>query len=169
MNILREILERHSVRNFKPVAIENDKLKRILEAGRLAPSAKNRQPWRFIVVKDKELKEKIKKAAFGQEYIVQAPVIVAACSTNIEYKMPNGQLSYPIDITFAASFMMLQAVHEGLGTCLITTFNEQLAKEILTVPHLMRVVMILAIGYAGEDMEPVTRKPIQKIISYNHW
>jgi nitroreductase len=169
MELLREIVERRSVRKFKTDPLEKEVIGRIVEAGRLAPSAKNRQEWRFVVVQKKAIREMLKKAAYGQEYIEEAPLVIAACTTNIEYKMPNGQLSYPIDITFAISFMLLQAIHEGLGTCCVTTFNEQEVKDILTVPHGMRVVMLLVLGYPDEKPEETPRKPIKKIITYNHW
>lgn len=169
MDILKEILDRRSVRQFKSDSIESDKLERILEAGRLAPSAKNRQQWRFIVINDEDIREKLKKAAFGQEHVGQAPVMIAACTTNIDYKMPNGQLSYPIDMSFAVSFMALQAVKEGLGTCCVTTFDEQLVKYVLTVPHAMKVVMLLLVGYPGDEGEAQSRKPANQVVSYNHW
>ena len=90
MDILPEILKRRSIRKFKPDPVEKDVIERILEAGRLAPSAKNRQTWRFVVLQKKENREKIKEAAFNQEFVSEAPVIIAACTTNIDYRMPNG-------------------------------------------------------------------------------
>ena len=122
MDILPEILSRQSIRAYNKKKVNNKVLERILKAGIHAPSAKNRQEWRFIVVRDKEKKDKIKDAAYGQEHVAQAPVIIAACTTNIDYLMPNGQLSYPIDISFATSYILLQATREGLGSCCITTF-----------------------------------------------
>ena len=74
-----------------------------------------------------------------------------------------------INVSFAVSFMILQAVHEGLGTCCITTYDEQAVKEILTVPHAMKVVILIGIGFANEEPDPTPRKPIKKIVSYNHW
>jgi nitroreductase len=170
MEIMEEIVKRRSIRQFNAEPIDKEKLSRILEAGRLAPSAKNRQPWRFVVVKTKNLKEKMREAAFGQDHVAEAAVIIAACTTNTVYRMPNDQMSHPIDITFAVSFMLLQAVKEGLGTCVITTFNEQPVKDLLTVPHSMRVVMLLAIGYFNENpKENQERKPVKDVISTNHW
>jgi nitroreductase len=169
MNILPEILHRVSVRKFKSQEIEKEKIEAILEAGRRAPSAKNRQPWRFIVIHSSKLREKILEYAYGEEYIGEAPVIIAACTTNVDYKMPNGQLSYPIDITFAVSFMMLQAEHEGLCSCINTTFNEPLIKELLTVPYSMRIVMLLVLGYPEEKLEPKPRLSLRQIHSYDHW
>jgi nitroreductase len=170
MEVLPEILQRRSVRSFLPEPLEKEQVDRILEAGRLAPSAKNRQEWRFVVVQKKEVREKLREAAFGQDFVGQAPAIVAVCTTNIDYRMPNGQLSYPIDLTFAAAFMTLQAVHEGLGTCCVTTFDEQEVREILTVPFSMRVVLLLLVGRAGAAAEePSARKALKQISARDHW
>lgn len=169
MDLLPEIVNRQSIKEFQDRTIEREKIDRILEAGRLAPSAKNRQPWRFIVIDDPGMKQKIQEAAFGQEHVSQAGVIVAMCSTNIDYRMPNGQHSHPIDITFAASFMMLQAEHEELGTCIVTTFDEIEVKELLTVPYKMKVLMLLLIGYPGSKSIKELRKSIDRISAFNHW
>ncbi len=169
MEILPEILNRKSIRQFSAKAVGKEPLHRIMEAGLKAPSAKNRQEWRFIVVMKEELRKRLQDAAFGQEHVGQAPAVIAACTTNIDYRMPNGQLSYPLDITFALSFMMLQAVHEGLGTCCVSTFDEQEAKEILTIPFSMRVVMLLLVGHPAGKSEPVGRKPFKRSVSFDHW
>lgn len=169
MGLLPEIENRASVRSFTDEPLTEDQIARILEAGRLAPSAKNRQPWRFIVVEDQALRSSIRDASFGQEYVGEAPVIIAVCSTNIAYKMPNGQLSYPVDLSIAASFMMLQARHEGLGGCFVTTFRETEVKTLLTVPHRMRVVLLLAIGHPVEEAERSGRLPIERVSSRDHW
>ncbi len=164
-----EIVQRRSVRSFTSQPLEKDQIERIIEAGRLAPSAKNRQEWRFIYIQKKEIRQKLMEAAFGQDYVGQAPVIIAVCTTNIDYRMPNGQASYPIDLAFAASHMVLQAVHEGLGTCCITTFDEQEVREVLTVPFSMRIVLLILIGYAAETPEPTPRKSLKLISSKDHW
>jgi len=151
------------------VPLDPEKLSRILEAGRLAPSAKNRQPWRFLVVDDPAIKSKISSAAYGQQHVLDAGAVIVACSTNIEYIMPNGQPSYPIDITFAVSFMMLQAEREGYGSCIVTMFNESSVHDILTLPYSMRVVMMLAVGEKDEEPTHTDRKSTSQVISFNHW
>ena len=169
MSILSQIKQRQSIKLFTEKAVSQESISSILEAGRAAPSAKNRQPWRFIVIIDKSIRTRIETAAFGQEHVGQAPVIVAACTTNIDYRMPNGQMSYPIDLAVAVSFMMIQAQEEGLGSCVVTTYDEQEIKDILTVPYSMRVVMLLLLGYAKETPFPSQRKSLDRIVSYNHW
>ena len=144
-------------------------VERILQAGRLAPSAKNRQEWRFIVVNRHDLREKLASASFGAEQIETAPVVVAVCTTNVDYRMPNGQLSFPVDLGIAAAFMMLQATHEGVESCAMTTFDEQEVQDLLSIPHAMRVVVMLAFGYTDQQLPPQSRKPLSDIVAYNHW
>jgi nitroreductase len=169
MDVIPQITQRQSIRSFSDRSIDRTVIERVLEAGRLAPSAKNRQPWRFIVVSDDDIRRRLQDAAFGQEHVGEARAIIAACTTNVDYRMPNGQYSYPIDLTVAVSFMMMQAESEQLGTCIVTTYDEGDVKEILTVPHLMKVVMLLLIGYPKEKPFPAQRKSLDRIVSWNHW
>jgi nitroreductase len=169
MALLPQIKERRSIKRFKSTPVEKAKLDQILEAGRLAPSAKNRQEWRFIVIQKESLRHRIREAAFGDDKVGQAPVIIAVCTTNIEYIMPNGQLSYPIDLAFASAFMALQAQAEGLGSCCHSTFDEQMVRDLITVPYSMRVVLLLLVGYPEEVPEVVSRKPLRRIVAYDHW
>ena len=144
-------------------------VERILQAGRLAPSAKNRQEWRFIVVSRADIREKLASASFGAEQIETASVVIAVCTTNVDYRMPNGQLSFPVDLGIAAAFMMLQATHDGVGSCAMTTFDEQEVQDLLTIPHSMRVVVMLALGYTDQQLAPQNRKALSDIVAYDHW
>ncbi len=121
------------------------------------------------MIQKKEIRERIKEAAFGQEFVGQAAAIIAVCTTNIDYRMPNGQLAYPVDLSFAASFMVLQAVHEGLATCCVTTFDEQEVREILTVPFSMRVVLLILIGHSQDVPEQTPRKSLKQVSAREHW
>jgi nitroreductase len=170
MELVPVIQQRFSAHAFLPDPVDPAALDRILEAGRRAPSAKNRQPWRFVVIQQEEHRKRIQDAAYNEPWVGQAPVIIAVCSTNIDYKMPNGQTSYPIDLSFAAAYMELQAVHEGLACCINTTFQEDDVRELLTVPYSMRVVLLLIIGHPAEKRtgEP-NRLPKARIVSFEHW
>jgi nitroreductase len=108
-------------------------------------------------------------ACYGQAYVGQAGAVIAICTTNIDYKMPNGQLSSPVDSGIAAAFMMLQAEHEGLGSCPVTTFREDDVKSLLSVPYKMRVVMLLAVGTPGEEGELTERLPWDRVVGWEHW
>ncbi|MBN2651050.1 MAG: nitroreductase family protein [Spirochaetales bacterium] len=169
--ILQEITQRSSAEFYINKKIDRNILNRILEAGRLAPSAKNRQAWRFIVIDKDELIKEIKGAAYQLSIVGESAAVVAVCTTNIEYMMPNRQLSYPIDLSFATAFMMLQAEKEGVSSRVITTYDEEEIKEVLNVPHSMKVVMLLTLGYTEEEKErqQADRKELKSISSFNHW
>ena len=83
--------------------------------------------------------------------------------------MPNGQLSHPVDLSIAAAFMMLQATHEGIGSSAMTTFDEQEVQDLLSVPHAMRVVIMLALGYTDQEPPARIRKSLSDIVAYEHW
>lgn len=168
-DILAEIEVRRSVRSFAKRGVEKAAIERVLRAAMLAPSAKNRQAWRFVVAQKPALLNRLQEAAFGQEHVGQAPAIVAACTTNIDYRMPNGELSYPIDIAFASAFMLLQATKERLGSCVVTTFDEQEVKELLSIPYSMKVVLLILLGYPAGEASSRSRKALKQICSYDHW
>ena len=169
MGVMPEIMSRYSCRDFIDKAIDNDAVTSILESARLAPSAKNRQAWRFVAITRKDMRDRIMEACYGQEHVGKAPCIVACCTTNIDYKMPNGQLSYPVDLGLAAGFIMLQAQHLGLGSCAITTFNEEQVKSVLTMPYLMKIVILVAIGHPAEIAPDRQRLPPARVVSENRW
>lgn len=169
MGLLPEIEQRRSIHQFADAEISDEVTGRIVEAGRLAPSAKNRQAWRFIVVRSAQTRAKLQDACFGQEYVGQASLIVALCTTNIDYRMPNGINSYPVDLGIAGAFMMLQAQHEGLASCAVTTFDEADVKALLSVPYKMRVVMLLTIGVPDETPELQQRLPLDRVVGHEHW
>ncbi|ADK81999.1 nitroreductase family protein [Sediminispirochaeta smaragdinae] len=169
MQVLREIAERRTTTGFIDEVLDQETIDRILEAGRRAPSAKNRQPWRFIVVRSQAVREKLYDAAYQQDHVGEAPVIIALCSTNIDYRMPNGHDSYPMDIAIAASFMMVQAEAENVGSHALGTYNETLVKEILSVPYSMRVPLLLLLGKSRHRPPLGERKPLSQIVAYDHW
>lgn len=169
MELLREISDWVSASKFTEEDVEQAALDRIVEAARRAPSAKNRQPWRLVVARNSDVRKALYDSAFGEERVGQAPVIMALCTTNMDYRMPNGEQAYPIDIGIASAFLMLQARAEGLGARAITTYDEPRVREILTVPHLMRVVLLVLVGHTAEDSMQKQRRPLKQIVSYNHW
>ena len=130
MNIFKIIKKRRSVRSFLDKPIDDKILNSVLESGRLAPSAKNRQEWRFIIVRNEETRKKIAEAANGQLFIGEAPVVIIACAIDDGYIMSCGQPSYPIDIAIALDHISLTAIEYDLGTCWIGAFNELKIKEL---------------------------------------
>ena len=166
MKVSEAIRTRRSIRVFRPRPVEEEKLMRVLEAGRLAPSARNMQEWRFVVVRDKATRERLAKAARNQFFVAQAPVVIAACGTIVDHVMSCGQLSYPVDVAIAVDHMTLQAVEEGLGTCWVCAFSEAEVKAACGIPETARVVALLALGYPSEAPKARPRKELDDIVGF---
>jgi nitroreductase len=166
MDIFSAIKGRRSVRSYKDLEVESDKLEKILEAGRLSPSANNRQEWKFIVVKNPETKKKIARAAMNQSFISQAPVVLAACATEFKAVMTCGHPTYAVDVSIAFAYMLLQAYELGLGTCWIGAFKEDEVKSVLGVPKHVRVVALSPLGYPATDTVVRSRKSLAEITSF---
>jgi len=170
MDVMEAIKRRYSVRSYQDRAVEEEKLNSILEAARLAPSASNRQEWRFIVVRDKNIRQRLMKAARNQAFVGQAPVVIACCASTDNHKMTCGQLCYPIDVAIAIEHMVLKATEEGLGTCWIGAFYEEQVKEILGIPKDIRVVELLALGYPDKPCPShKDRLSLEEIVMYEGW
>lgn len=169
MDVMAAIQSRRSIRSYKDKEIEEDKLERILEAGRLAPSANNRQEWKFVVVRAKDTRQKLIVAARNQRFVGEAPCVIVACATETEHVMSCGQLAYPIDLAIAVDHMTLKAVEEELGTCWIGAFNEGEVKKLLAIPKKIRVVALLPIGYPEYVPSQTPRKMPDEITSSEKW
>jgi len=167
MDVLEAIRTRRSVRKYKPTSIPDDVLGRVLEAVSLAPSAKNFQPWKFILIRDPELKAKVATACVNQAFMAQAPLIVAACGLPEKSYPGMGRYmnSWPIDVAIAFEHLILQAQAEGLGTCWIGAFYEEEVKALLGVPAAVRVLGLTPLGYPAENPAARPRKPLTEIIS----
>lgn len=165
MDVFEAISKRRSIRKYKDEPIDDEKLEMILEAARIAPSAANRQEWRFIVVKNKETREKLVEAANGQTFVGKAPVTIVACSTESERVMPCGQPAYTVDLSIAVSFMILEATEQGLGTCWLGAYDEEKVRNILQIPERIRVPAMFTLGVAAEEPHQRPRKHLSEIIS----
>ena len=169
MDVMTAIKTRRSIRAYKDKPIEDEKLEAVLEAGRLAPSASNRQEWKYVVVKDKALRDKLVDAANGQRFVGQASAVIVACSVQTNHIMPCGELSYPIDIAISIDHMTLAAVEQGLGTCWIGAFKQDEVKRLLGRPKEVKVVVLLPIGYPDTSPTPKSRKSLEEIVTYDKW
>jgi nitroreductase len=164
MTVSEAIAARRSVRVYRGKPVEEEKLLRVIEAARLAPSARNIQECRYVAVTDRAMREKLMKAAANQSFVAEAPVVIVACATVTQYTMRCGQLAYPVDAAIAVDHMTLQAVEEGLGTCWICAFSEAEVKALLGIPEAVRVVALLTLGYPGESPAARPRKAVQDIL-----
>ncbi len=169
MDVITAIKTRRSIRSYLDKPVEEEKLKKVLEAARLAPSASNRQEWRYIIVKDKSTREKLMQAARGQKFVAEAPIILAACAVTDNHQMTCGQLCYPIDVAISLDHLSLAAVEEGLGTCWIGAFYEEEVKKILAIPPEVHVVELMTLGYPKTIPTPIPRKDLKEITKYEKW
>jgi nitroreductase len=172
LDVFEAVKKRRSIRAYLPTPIPKEKILKILEAARLAPSAGNIQPWHFIVVKDSEKKLKISKGRRFARFLAEAPVVIVGCG--------NAEASpkwYMVDVAIAMQNMVLTATNEGLGTCWVGDFNEKQMKELLKIPENYRVVALLAIGYQREKFDVQgkvlhmirKRKKLKEIISFEEF
>ena len=169
MDVFIAISQRCSVRAYKATDVEEDKLKTVLEAARLSPSASNRQDWKFIVVRNKETKKKLAKAAFGQSFIAEAPVVVVACGLEPNAMLACGQPMHTVDVSIACAYMILQAYELGLGACWIGAFNEDEVKKVLNIPEHVRVVAMSPLGYPNQPPSRKFRKSLDQIVCYEKY
>ncbi len=169
MDLYQVIKTRRSIRTYKTDPVPDDILIRILEAGRLAPSAKNIQPWKFIVIKDEKIRQELVPACRNQTFIGQAPIVI--CVVALE-KIAWGNMggywsSYPVDLAIALEHIILAATAEGLGTCWIGAYQEEEVKRILQVPQDVKVIALTPLGYPAQQIEPRPRKPLSEIVSFD--
>ncbi len=162
---LKNVIEtRRSIRRYQEKPVEREKLVKMAEMMRLAPSAVNRQEWKFIFVESKALIAKISEAT-GFPWLMKAPVILAACGTDCGM-MTNSHRSDTIDTSIAAAFGMLEATELGLGTTWMAHYEEDRIKAILELPESMSVVCLMSIGYPAEEGIEHRRKPLNEITEF---
>lgn len=177
--LLELILRRQSDRRYNGKNIEPEKLERILEAGRMAPSACNAQPWKFVVATDKSVISSLAEAASAKllgmnTFVGQANVIVVIVrekpniTSRIGGTLKNKDYSH-IDIGIAAGNICLQASAEGIGSCIIGWFDEARIKKILGVPSSKRIDLIITLGYSDNDYRNKKRKPKEETLSFNKY
>jgi nitroreductase len=178
--LLDLINKRQSVRGYKNDPVEKEKIDRCIEAARLAPSACNSQPWKFIIVDNPELKDEIADATTTKmlpvnHFTKQAPVHVVVVMEKPNMTSKLGGLiqdkTYTlIDIGIASIQFCLQATVEGLGTCIIGWFNEKKVKKLLKIPKNKRAMLIITLGYPlSEEIRVKQRKNSEEVHNYNKY
>lgn len=173
------VQNRQSDRAYLDKPVEKEKLDRILETARLAPSACNAQPWKFIVVTDHEKRSKVADAATSKmlsmnHFTKQAPVQLVLVEENANFTSSVGGWAqgkhYPhLDLGIVASHICLAAADEGLGSCMIGWCNEKKVREVLDIPKGKRVMLVILLGYAAQPLREKKRKKIEEVVSYNKY
>ena len=168
MTVSEAIQSRYSCRSYQDRPIERDKLDVILEAARLAPSAKNMQDWRFVVVTNKDTRRRLAEAANNQMFIADAGAVVVACS-NSDHVMRCGQPIAPIDVAIALEHIALQATELGLATCWIGSFYPDKVRSVLDIPQNITLVELMSLGYPGDKQKGPKRMPVDDIVCFEKW
>jgi nitroreductase len=170
MDVLEAIKGRRSIRAFKKNDAPNEMVEKLIDAARWAPSAGNIQLWEFIVVRHPETKRRLVKAALGQTFIEEAPVVIVVCANENRSSQgygTRGKTLYCLQDTAAAiQNIHLVAYSLGLGTCWVGAFREGEAREILKISQGIRLVAIIPVGYPAEAPSPRDRRPISQIVHY---
>ena len=180
MDFLELVSSRQSVRAFDPErSVEKEKIDRIIEAARLAPSACNAQPWSFVLVDEPDLKNKIADTTSSRvlginHFTKQAPLHLLVVEEKVNLSSGVGgwikNKDYAqLDLGIVTSHIVLAAEAEGLGTCIVGWFNEDKVRELLHIPSSKRVWLDIVIGYGTQPLRKKKRKSVDKILSYNRY
>jgi len=170
MDFLNLAKKRYSCRKYNSKPVEQEKLDLVLEAGRIAPSAANLQPWHFLIVRQKENLDKIGKA-YHRDWFMTAPCVIIICGDhNKSWKRMDNKDHCDIDIAIATDHMTLQAAELGLGTCWICNFDAKLCSKLFNLPACLEPIVLLPLGYPLDTSDPERhgskRKPLKDILSY---
>jgi len=165
MNNVEKMFTRRSIRKYTNEPVPEEVLHNILEAGRLSPSAVNRQPWHFIVVKDQTIKEAISHERYSR-FIKEADFTVVGLYLPSEALTEKLSL---IDVTIALQSMVIAAWTQGVGSCWIGGFNEEKLKETLNLPDESKIVCLVSFGIPDEEPDRRPKKSMEEIIHYNKW
>jgi len=169
MELYEAIAKRFSCRSFKDMPIEPDKLQRVLDAGRQAPSGNNSQPWKFIVVTDPKRRQALAEVACNQAFVGQAPAVIAVVGLDEKYVMHCKVPGDPVNCAIAIDHMTLAATAEGLGTCWIGAFDQNKCRELLGVTPPAWIIELLPIGYPAVKPGAKTRKSLDEVVCYEQF
>ena len=165
MSLVDVVLTRRSIRRYEEKEIPKDVLDKILEAGRQAPSAANRQPWHFVVITDYEIKKELSKGLFNR-HIKDSAVTIVGCAYTGLWHIGTRRWSI-VSTSIALQNMVIVAWAMGVGSCWIGDFREDRVKKLLNIPDKWKVVALVSFGYPAEKPKPKRRKPIEEIVSFN--
>ena len=171
MNFIELATQRSSVRNFEQKPVEKEKLLYVLEAARIAPSAANFQPWRFIIVTDPEILKSI-RTAYHREWLATAPAIIVALGDHKKgwHRKTDGKDFTDIDVAIAIDHLMLAATEQGLGSCWVCNFDTEKCCEILKAPDYMEPIALIPIGYPViETKSEKKREKMEELVGWNKY
>ena len=173
MDIFQVFRDRRSIRKYRDIPVEREKIEQVLDAARLAPSWKNLQCWRFLVLTDAERRAGVLEAFPddnpGKKAIAAAPVLIVVCGNPAESDVENGIPYFVADVAIAFEHLCLAAHALGLGTCWMGWYDEGRIRRALGIPEEIRIVGITPLGYPDQEPKQRPRKTLSEITFYNHW
>jgi nitroreductase len=166
MEFFDVIKKRYSVRAYKDAPVEKEKLEKILEAARFAPTAANKQPFQFIVIETRGHEAELKRV-YPRDWFAQAPLAICACALASEaWTRRDGKNYADVDTTIALDHLILAAADLGLGTCWIAAFDPAAAREVLRLPAGVEPLAFTPLGYPADEAKPKKRKPLFDLVRY---
>jgi len=163
------IRKRYSVRAYKSDPVEDEKLQQVLDAGRLAPTAANRQPFQIIVIHTEGRRAELKKI-YQREWFVQAPLLICSVGVpRISWVRNDHRRYLDVDVAIVMDHLILAATNLGLGTCWVAAFNEGEARRILQLPDEVVPLIFTPLGYPADQPSEKERKDLSQLIRYEHW
>ena len=169
MEFLELVQKRYSVRAYKSGPVEEDKLQKVLEAARLAPTAVNTQPFQLIVIHTAGREAELKRI-YGDPWFVQAPVVICICGIPSQgWVREDGKNYCDVEVTIAMDHLILAATALGLGTCWIAGFNPAAAREILALPGGVEPIAFTTLGYPADQPGSKNRKSLDELVRYERW
>lgn len=169
MDFAELIKSRYSVRAYKPDPISEDKLQRILEAARLAPTAANRQPFKLIIIKTQGREAELRRL-YNRDWFVQAPLVIGLIALpETAWKRRDGKNYADVDGAIVMDHLILAAANEGLGTCWVGAFDPAAAREILQLPEEVEPLAFTPLGYLADNPSPKKRKNLEELVCYEKW
>ncbi len=164
------ISQRYSVRAYKSDPVEPEKLQRVLEAARLAPTAANRQPFQLVVVHTAKRRNEL-QAIYHREWFVQAPILICAVGIpgNSWVRADDNRRYIDVDVAIVMDHLILEATNQGLGTCWVAAFNVRAARAALGLPEEVEPLIFTPLGYSAALPGPKERKPIDELVRYEKW
>ena len=164
MEFFELIQKRYSVRAYKSAPVENEKVEKVLEAARLAPTAANKQPFEFILMQTKGHEAELKRI-YSRDWFVQAPLVICACARTSEaWTRRDGKNYADVDTTIALDHLILAAADLGLGTCWVGAFDPAAAREVLKLPAGVEPLAFTPLGYPADEWKPKKRKPLSDLV-----
>jgi nitroreductase len=169
MDFSELIRERYSVRAYQPDPVEDEKLERVLEAARLAPTAANRQPFQILVIHTQGREEEL-HTIYNKAWFVEPPLLICACGLPERgWTRRDGKSYVDVDVAIMMDHLILAAANEGLGTCWVGAFDPDAARDVLDLPDDVEPIAFTPLGYPADELGSKKRKPLDDLLRYERW